>query len=328
MQESVEVTAGAVTVAVSREGRLSDTFGRTEVQNLPLPQRDVFLLPRMSAGAAFIPGAANSTKLSSSPVITVNGNRYRGNNYVLDGAMNTNPNNTGEPAIVPALEAVEEVQVQTLNFAAEFGRGNGAVINVQTRSGTNELRGRAWEYFRSDALNARNHFSSITPPQTFNQFGTTLGGPILRNQTFFFGSYEGTRNEVERPFAFQVETPELRDYVLRTSPDSVAARAAARLPGARARSRQRRPLPRSARSGDAGRHHPGHRPRQRRSSPTTSASISTSAASITCSARRTACRRGGSASTSATRAAPAPRPPRWGGRCAAAAGRSTASSAT
>ena len=217
------MTAGAVSVAVSREGRLSDTFGRTEVQNLPLPQRDVFLLPRMSAGAAFIPGAANSTKLSSSPVITVNGNRYRGNNYVLDGAMNTNPNNTGEPAIVPALEAVEEVQVQTLNFAAEFGRGNGAVINVQTRSGTNELRGRVWEYFRSDALNARNHFSSITPPQTFNQFGTTLGGPILRNQTFFFGSYEGTRNEVERPYAFQVETPELRDYVLRTSPNSVAA---------------------------------------------------------------------------------------------------------
>ena len=199
MRESVDVTAGTVTVAVSREGRLSDTFGRAEVQNLPLPQRDVFLLPRLSAGAAFIPGAANSTKLTSSPVITVNGNRYRGNNYVLDGAMNTNPNNTGEPAIVPALEAVEEVQVQTLNFAAEFGRGNGAVINVQTRSGTNVLRGRAWEYFRSDALNARNYFSSITPPQTFNQFGTTLGGPILRNRTFFFGSYEGTRNEVERP---------------------------------------------------------------------------------------------------------------------------------
>jgi hypothetical protein len=224
VQESVEVTAGAVTVAVSREGRLSDTFGRTEVQNLPLPQRDVFLLPRMSAGAAFIPGAANSTKLSSSPVIAVNGNRYRGNNYVLDGAMNTNPNNTGEPAIVPSLEAVEEVQVQTLNFAAEFGRGNGAVINVQTRSGTNQIRGRAWEYFRSDALNARNHFSAITPPQTFNQFGSTVGGPILRNQTFFFGSYEGTRNQVERPFAFQVETPELRDYVLRTAPNSVAAR--------------------------------------------------------------------------------------------------------
>ena len=263
VQESVEVTAGAVTVAVSREGRLSDTFGRTEVQNLPLPQRDVFLLPRMSAGAAFIPGAANSTKLSSSPVIAVNGNRYRGNNYVLDGAMNTNPNNTGEPAIVPALEAVEEVQVQTLNFAAEFGRGNGAVINVQTRSGTNQVRGRAWEYFRSDALNARNYFSATTPPQTFNQFGTTLGGPILRNQTFFFGSYEGTRNQVERPFAFQVETPELRDYVLRTAPDSVAARLLRDFPAPAPDRGSDGALPRSARAGDAGRHHPGDRPRQR-----------------------------------------------------------------
>ena len=71
-------------------------------------------------------------------MITVNGNRYRGNNYVLDGSMNTNPNNTGEPAIVPSVEAVEEVQVQTLNFASEFGRGNGAVMNVTTRAGTND----------------------------------------------------------------------------------------------------------------------------------------------------------------------------------------------
>ena len=85
------------------EGRLADNFGRAEIQALPLPQRDIFLLPKLSAGATFIPGAANSTKLSSSPVITVNGNRYRGNNYVLDGSMNSNPNNSGEPAIVPSL---------------------------------------------------------------------------------------------------------------------------------------------------------------------------------------------------------------------------------
>ena len=92
--------------------------------------------------------------------MTVNGNRYRGNNYVLDGAMNSNPNNSGEPAIVPSSEAVEEVQVQTLNFAAEFGRGNGAVINVQVRAGNNKLRGRVWEFHRNDALNASNHFPS------------------------------------------------------------------------------------------------------------------------------------------------------------------------
>jgi hypothetical protein len=223
LTETVAVTGTSVRVAASTEARLADTFGRAEIHELPLPQRDIFLLPKMSAGATAIPGAASSTKLSSSPVVTVNGNRYRGNNYVLDGAMNTNPNNSGEPAIVPSLESVEEVQVQTLNFASEFGRGNGAVINIQTRSGTNDLRGRAWEYHRNAALNAANYFATDRPPQVFNQFGVNLGGPLRRNRTFFFGSYEGTRNEIGRSYAFQVETQELRDYVERTSPSSVAA---------------------------------------------------------------------------------------------------------
>ena len=131
VRETVEVTSGADAVGVSREGRVADTFTRRESTELPLVQRDIFLLPKLSAGATAIPGAANSTKLSNSPVVTVNGNRYRGNNYVLDGSMNTNPNNTGEPAIIPSLESVEEVQVQTSNFSAEFGRGNWAVVNLR-----------------------------------------------------------------------------------------------------------------------------------------------------------------------------------------------------
>jgi hypothetical protein len=224
LTERVEVTASSARVQANAEARIADSFDRNEIHGLPLPQRDVFLLPKLSVGATFIPGAANSTKLSSSPVITVNGNRYRGNNYVLDGAMNSNPNNSGEPAIVPSLEAVEEVQVQTANFASEYGRGNGAVINIQTRSGTNDFNGRAWEFHRDDSLNARNHFATGRPQLDFNQFGANAGGPLRRNQTFFFGSYEGTRNDVGRSYAFQVETPELRDYVRRTSPQSVAAR--------------------------------------------------------------------------------------------------------
>ena len=224
LSEEVDVTASRVTIAASRDPRLTENFDRKAVQDLPLPQRDIFMLPSLSAGAALVPGAANSTKLSSSPVVTVNGNRYRGNNYVLDGAMNTNPNNSGEPAIVPSSEAVEEIQVQTLNFAAEFGRGNGSVINVQVRAGNNTLGGRLWEFHRNDALNASNYFASQKPQQTFNQFGGTVGGPIHRNRTFFFAAYEGTRNDVERPYSYQVETPELRDYVARTSPASVAHR--------------------------------------------------------------------------------------------------------
>jgi Carboxypeptidase regulatory-like domain/TonB dependent receptor len=224
VEETVNVTAGADTLAVSHEGRLADTITQRETSELPLPQRDIFLLPKLSAGATAIPGAANSTKLSNSPVITVNGNRYRGNNYVLDGSMNTNPNNTGEPAIVPNIESIEEAQVQTSNFSAEFGRGNGAVINLRTKSGTNQFHGKVWTYHRDAALNARNFFAPERSPQTFNQFGGNLGGPIFKNKTFFFGSYEATRNAVARAFSFQVETPELRQFVLTNRPNSIAAR--------------------------------------------------------------------------------------------------------
>jgi hypothetical protein len=224
VDEKVEITSSESKIPVATEGRLSDTFVQSEINNLPLPQRDVFLLPKLSAGATAIPGAANSTKLSNSPIITVNGNRYRGNNYVLDGAMNTNPNNTGEPSIVPSLESLEEVQVQTGNFSGEFGRGNGAVINLRTKSGTNQLHGKFWEYHRNAALNARNFFSTARAPLTFNQFGANIGGPLIKNKTFFFGSYEGTRNATGQALTFQVETPEFRDYVFRTAPNSIAAR--------------------------------------------------------------------------------------------------------
>jgi hypothetical protein len=224
VSEKIEISSGESKVPVATEGRLSDTFVQSEITNLPLPQRDVFLLPKLSAGATAIPGAASSTKLSNSPIITVNGNRYRGNNYVLDGAINTNPNNTGEPSIVPSLESLEEVQVQTGNFSSEFGRGNGAVINLRTKSGTNQFHGKLWEYHRNAALNARNFFSTQRAPLTFNQFGANIGGPVFKNRTFFFTSYEGTRNATGQALTFQVETPEFRDYVFRTAPTSVAAK--------------------------------------------------------------------------------------------------------
>jgi len=224
VDETVAVSAGESRTQVSTESRLTDTFANRQISELPLPQRDVFLLPKLSAGATAIPGAASSTKLTNSPVITVNGNRYRGNNYVLDGAMNTNQNNSGEPAIVPSIESLEEVQVQTANFSCEFGRGNGAVINLRTCSGTNLFHGKLWSYHRNAALNARNFFAVGKPPQVFNQFGANIGGPIIRNRTFFFGSYEGTRNAVGQALTFQVETPEFRDFVMRTSPSGVATR--------------------------------------------------------------------------------------------------------
>jgi hypothetical protein len=222
--DTVNISDGDALLSVATEGRLADNYSTREISSLPLPQRDVFALPRLSAGATAIAGAANSTKLTNSPVVTVNGNRYRGNNYVLDGAINTNPNNTGEPTLVPALESLEEAQVQTSNFSSEYGRGNGAVINLRTKSGTNSIHGRAWSIHRNAALNARNFFAAVTPPQVFNQFGANIGGPVLKNRTFYFGSYEGTRHATGRALGFLVETPQLRDYVARTAPGSIAAR--------------------------------------------------------------------------------------------------------
>ncbi len=221
---TIQVESNETLTQVSSEARVSDTFTRQSITELPIPQRDVFALSKLSAGATAIAGAANSTKLTNSPVITVNGNRYRGNNYVLDGALNVNANNTGEPAIVPSVEVIEEVQVQTSNFSAEFGRGNGSVVNMRTKSGTNDFRGQIWEYHRNAALNARNFFATERAPQVFNQYGGSFGGPLRKKKTFFFGSYEGAKNAIARAFAFQVETPELRAFVANTRPNSIANR--------------------------------------------------------------------------------------------------------
>jgi hypothetical protein len=222
VQIDVQVTESAARIPVTTEARLSDSFTRAEMSALPL-SRDIYLLPKLSAGATSIPGAASSTKLNSSPVVTVNGNRYRGNNYVLDGALNVNPNNTGEPTIVPSIESLQEAQVQTSNFSSEYGRGNGSVVNLSTKSGTNQFHSRAWEYSRNAESNARNFFSTQRAPQIYNQFGANAGGPVIRNKTFFFGSYEGTRNVVGQALTFQVETPDYRNYVIATSPNSIAA---------------------------------------------------------------------------------------------------------
>jgi hypothetical protein len=221
--EKVDVRAEVDQVQVSTDGRLSDSYETKQIADLPIPQRDVFALPKLSAGATNIPGAANSTKLTNSLVITVNGNRYRGNDYVLDGSMNTNPNNTGEPAIVPNLESVEEAQVQTDNFSSEFGRGNGAVINLRTKSGTNDFHGRLWEYLRNRELNARNFFARDRGAQTYNQFGGNVGGPIVKDRTFLFVSYEGTQNAFAPIYTFQVETPEFRNYVFNYYPHNISA---------------------------------------------------------------------------------------------------------
>ena len=225
VDQTVEVNAEQARVPVSSDGRLSDTLEKNQITGLPIPSRDVFFLTSLSAGATNIPGASTSSKLTNSPAVTVNGNRFRGDDYVLDGSLDLFLVEEGTPAIVPSLDSIEEVQVQTDNFSSEYGRGNGTVVNIRTRSGTNSYHGRVWEYQKNAAFNAANRFSPTggPSPMVFNQFGGNLGGPVFRGKTFFFGSYEGIRNAYGTPYSFQVETPEFRTYVAQQNPASIAA---------------------------------------------------------------------------------------------------------
>ena len=153
-----------------------------------------------------------------------NGSTPRGNNFILDGNSNNNEWLGGTPLIFPSLDAIQEVQVQTLNFSAEYGRNDGAIVNIITKSGGNNLHGTVFYTGRNTALNARNYFDAVakTPLQQ-HQFGFSLGGPIVKNKTFFFLDYEASRLKDGAPAVFTVETPQFRNFVTTNLPSSLAA---------------------------------------------------------------------------------------------------------
>ena len=138
----------------------------------------------------------------------MNGARGRSNNYLLDGTdMNDGYRNDpaineagvfGTPSTILPVDAVAELNVLS-NFEPEYGRNAGAVVNIVTKSGTNDFHGSAAEYFRNSALDARNYFNIASQPKApfhNNQFGASLGGPIVKDKTFFFADYEGQREPV------------------------------------------------------------------------------------------------------------------------------------
>src|SRR5580700_7126926 len=197
------------TVTVTESVPLIDTtspeIGRTiqheEIENVPLVNRNAYQLLELTPGvqnSSFNPGQPN-------PVITlgypeqrtfINGGVDGGAgsvSYYLDGGINmTGLRNTGN--ILPNPDAIQEYRVETNNYNAEYGKMSSGVITVITKSGTNAYHGGLFDYWRSDALNAAPWSSTLgTPPLRRQQFGGTFGGPIRRNKTFFFGSYQGLR---------------------------------------------------------------------------------------------------------------------------------------
>ena len=199
VNETVTVTSAASLLETETSSR-SQLVGTREVENLPLNGRSYADLTLLSTGVRKSALQNNGTTTSREGSFNVNGIRSAFNNFLLDGLDNNNYGTSNQgfanENIAPSPDAVDEFRVQTNNYSAEFGRNVGAVINAAVRRGTNGFHGRAWDYVRNTVFNATGPF--LAPGQTKpkfirNQFGGTLGGPIWKDHTFFFGDYEAVR---------------------------------------------------------------------------------------------------------------------------------------
>jgi len=174
---------------------LGTVIDNRQIGGLPLDGRNFYELSLLVPGAApAAPGSAGSAR--GDFAFSVNGAREDGNNFLLDGVYNVDPklNTFG---VRPPVDAIREFETLTSSYDATFGRSPGAQVNVVLKSGTNDLHGSVFEFYRNGALDARNFFApagEAKPKYLRNQFGGSLGGPIKRDRTFFFADYEGTRS--------------------------------------------------------------------------------------------------------------------------------------
>jgi hypothetical protein len=205
--EKVEVSGDTLPQVETTSTDLGGVITAATVENLPVNGRDYTKLIYLNPGVSGSPD-----QISDSPgsfgEFSMNGARGRSNNYMIDGTdMNDGYRNDpaineagvfGTPSTILPLDAIAEVNVIS-NFQPEYGRNAGAVVNIVTKSGTNAFHGTAAEYFRNDALDARNYFNTVGQPKApfhNNQYGGSIGGPIIKNKTFFFADYEGQQEPV------------------------------------------------------------------------------------------------------------------------------------
>ena len=182
--ESIDVTAAAPLLQSAR-GTVSFVVDQQKVVTLPLDGRNFVPLIALSPGVMLPP---------TSTLPRINGSRPRVSEYIYDGISVLQPE-PGQVAYFPVVDAIEEFRVDTNSYSAEYGRSNGGVIMVNHKTGTNDFHGALFEFFRNEALNARNLFAPIGPNPRFrrNQYGFVFGGPMQKNKTFFFVDYQGTR---------------------------------------------------------------------------------------------------------------------------------------
>lgn len=203
VSDQVTVTAQGVALDTG-SASLAHTMENQRIINLPTNGRNSYgfamLVPGVRASRGFSEVAYG---MYNDQFVSINGSRPNQNSFLLDGGANSNPAFNG-PAMFPSVDGVEEYKVQTNNYSAEFSNSAGGVINLVTKSGTNQLHGSLFEFLRNDKLIANDFFINragrTKAPLRFNQFGAAVGGPLVipkiyngKDKTFFFGSYEGLR---------------------------------------------------------------------------------------------------------------------------------------
>lgn len=190
-KETVEVTSEAPLVDTTST-QLGTVVNDRAIAQLPLNQRDTYQFLSLQPGVQSQVGADLYYGGGSSGSVSVNGGRGRANNFSVNGG-DANDSFVNLPTVNPSPDSVEEFRILTNSFDAEYGRNSGSVVNVVTKSGSNQYHGNFYEFFRNKVLNSKGYFDTSKAAYNQNQFGGTFGGPIRKDHTFFFVSYEGNR---------------------------------------------------------------------------------------------------------------------------------------
>ena len=218
--ETISVSADEVPSLKTDRADVSTIFNAQEIVDLPIPDRNFTNLQLLLPGAQLLGWShAASENPQGSKQIEVDGQAFAGVAFQLDGTDNQDPI-LGIIVVNPNADSLSETKITTQNFDAEFGKAVSSVVTAQTKSGTNSFHGSAFDYRESNANLARDPFnqpkSSAFPPGLKNQFGGSVGGPILKDKLFFFGDYQGVRQKVGIANTQTVPTPLLSSSCLST----------------------------------------------------------------------------------------------------------------
>jgi hypothetical protein len=191
VSETVEIVAAAGETVNTTSGEVARVIDRQQVQNLALNGRNYIQLLSLVPGVALL----NDDQLELTTSLatgnqSINGNRGQTNNVTVDGGFNLQSGSNASQINNVGIDYIQEVKIQTSNFSAEYGRNSGAQVSLVTRSGENDFHGSAFEFLRNDKLDARSFFAPVRPTLRFNNFGYSIGGPIVKDKLFFFGGEE------------------------------------------------------------------------------------------------------------------------------------------